>query len=247
MKENKKKDSKKTKVRLNKYISNSGICSRRDADRYILKGLVSVNNKIVKDLGTKVFLKDKVELRNKIVENSFFEYFLLNKPKGFVVTNQGGVKNNFLKNFSNTNLSSKIIPFGDMSKLITGLIFMTNDLELINRLNRPKCKINMIYQLTLNKKIDNKHLIELKRGVVLGEKKFSLEEIESVEDIDDEFIFGIRAFSIMPSILTKMFKKLNYKVLKMDRVLFAGLTKKDLPRGNWRKLTSKEVGFLKML
>ena len=105
----------------------------------------------------------------------------------------------------------------------------------------------MIYQLTLNKKIDNKHQIELKRGVVLGEKKFSLEEIESVEDIDDEFIFGIRAFSIMPSILTKMFKKLNYKVLKMDRVVFASLTKKDLSRGNWRKLTSKEVGFLKML
>jgi len=134
-----------------------------------------------------------------------------------------------------------------MGKLITGLIVMTNDLELIDRLNRPKCKINMIYQLTLNKKIDNKHLIELKRGVILDKKKFPLQEIDFVKDTDDEFVLGIRAFSIMPSILTKMFKKFNYKVLKMDRVVFAGLTKKDLPRGNWRKLTSKEVGFLKML
>tara|TARA_Y100000768_G_scaffold127690_3_gene94720 strand:+ start:700 stop:1443 length:744 start_codon:yes stop_codon:yes gene_type:complete len=247
MKEDKKKDSNKIKVRLNKYISNSGLCSRREADRYILKGLVSVNNKIVKDLGTKVFFDDKVELRNKIIEKSFFNYFLLNKPKGSIVTNQGGTKNNFLKIFSSKDHYSNITPFGDMGKSITGLLVMTNDIELIKRLNRPKCKINMIYQLTLDKKINNKHIEELKKGVTLEEKIFFLQELDIVKNTADDVVIGIRTFSIMPSIINKMFKKLNYKVLKMDRVVFAGLTKKDLPRGRWRKLTSKEVGFLKML
>ena len=134
-----------------------------------------------------------------------------------------------------------------MGKSITGLLVMTNDTELIKRLNRPKCKINMIYQLTLDKKIDNKHIEELKKGVTLEEKIFFLQELDIVKNTADDVVIGIRTFSIMPSIINKMFKKLNYKVLKMDRVVFAGLTKKDLPRGRWRKLTSKEVGFLKML
>ena len=105
----------------------------------------------------------------------------------------------------------------------------------------------MIYQLTLDKKINNKHIEELKKGVTLEEKIFFLQELDIVKNTADDVVIGIRTFSIMPSIINKMFKMLNYKVLKMDRVVFAGLTKKDLPRGRWRKLTSKEVGFLKML
>tara|TARA_B100002051_G_C16681979_1_gene610347 strand:+ start:561 stop:1304 length:744 start_codon:yes stop_codon:yes gene_type:complete len=247
MRADKRKDTKEIKIRLNKYISNSGVCSRKEADDFILKGLVKVNNKIVKNLGTKVFTEDKVELRNKIVNRSFSEYILLNKPKGFVVSNQGGIKNNFLKSFLKINQFSKIIPLGDMGKSITGLIILTNDKELIKRLNRPECKINMIYQLTLNKKIGIKHILELKRGVVLDKKNFALKELDFVDDSDDKFVIGVRVFSIMPSMLIKLFKKLSYKVLKIDRVVFAGLTKKDLPRGSWRNLTSKEVGFLKML
>ncbi|MEE3034633.1 MAG: pseudouridine synthase [Bacteroidota bacterium] len=235
------------KVRLNKYISNSGFCSRREADKHILKGLITVNDKIVKDLGIKIYSGDSIKYRGKIIKEKNFDYFLLNKPKGFIVTNQGGIKIKFLKSLFEKNQFSKIIAHGDMGKLVSGLLILTNDLELIKKLNQPKCKINMIYQLTLDKKIRNEHIDELKKGIILEKEKYFIKELECVDNIGANNVIGVKVFSIMPSILIKMFKKLDYKILAMDRVVFAGFTKKDLPRGRWRILDSKEVGFLKML
>lgn len=245
-KESKKAVLEKSEVRLNKYISNSGLCSRREADKYILKGLVSVNDKIVKDLGTKINLGDKIKFKRKIIEEKKFDYFLLNKSKGFIVTNQGEVKNSSLEDLFKNDKFSKMLPFGDMGRLITGLLLLTNDAGLIKRLNRSNCKINMLYQLTLDKSVEQKNIQELKKGIILEEKKYQVKELEYVEKTNNKTV-GVKVFSIGPGLLKKIFKKFDYKILSMDRVVFAGFTKKDLPRGIWRRLNSKEVGFLKML
>jgi 23S rRNA pseudouridine2605 synthase len=232
-------------IRLNKYLSNAGICSRREADENIKMGLVQVNGKVVTEMGYQVAAADEVKYDGARIQKNAPVYLLLNKPKGFVATAQGGVIKKSVQELIRTAAKGKIPPLGDMGRPITGLLFLTNDDALRKKLGQSS-SIPMIYQVILDKTVTAEMMKQLKKGQLVFGKEAKINAISHLEGKSKNEV-GIEVHSLSPAALVKLFEGVGLKVVQMDRVTYGGMTKKDLPRGNWRKLSTKEVGFLKML
>jgi 23S rRNA pseudouridine2605 synthase len=233
-------------IRLNKYIANSGICSRRDADIYIAAGSVTVNGKVIAEMGYKVKLTDEVRFDEKLIIPEKKEYVLLNKPKGFITTTTDEKDRRTVMELVANASRYRLLPVGRLDRNTTGLLLFTNDGDLAKKLTHPKHGIRKIYHVELNKNLKYEDLKKIEDGIILEDGKATVEEVSYIESAPKREV-GIKIQSGKNRIVRRIFEHLGYEVLKLDRVIFAGLTKKDLPRGHWRHLTPQEVINLKML
>lgn len=233
-------------VRLNKYISNAGICSRRKADEYIKEGLVKVNNEIVYEMGHKVKPGDVVHFRDKIVVSESKFYVLLNKPKDFITTTSDEKgRRTVLDLIKNAAPGVRMYPVGRLDRNTTGLLLLTNDGELAQKLSHPSSNVIKVYQAELDKPITATDLDKIREGITLEDGIALVDEVDiTFPPVDHRFV-GIAIHIGKNRIVRRIFEHLGYDVKRLDRVSYAGLTKKDLPRGHWRHLTEKEVIFLK--
>ncbi|MFU8844422.1 MAG: pseudouridine synthase [Bacteroidales bacterium] len=233
-------------VRLNKYIANAGVCSRREADQLILSGIIKVNGKVVTDLGTKVNLTDKVQYDNKVLKPEKKNYILLNKPKGFITTTDDPFDRKTVMFLVKNACRERVYPVGRLDRNTTGLLLLTNDGELAKKLTHPRHKIPKIYHVTLDKNLKKADFQKIMDGINLEEGFIKVDGIAYVKEAEHHKEIGVELHSGLNRVVRRIFESLDYQVVKLDRVSFAGLTKKDVPRGKWRFLTDKEVSFLKM-
>lgn len=230
-------------IRLNKYVANSGVCSRRDADIYIQSGNVKVNGEVITEMGYKVKISDVVNFDGVTITPEKKEYILLNKPKNFSTEkNDNGATNALQLVRMATN--SKIEPIGRMDKSTTGLLLYTNDTEMVRKFTTPNQRSSKIYQVSLDKNLKFEDLEKIKNGITIDGHKVYVEEIAYIEN-EAKSEIGIKMKTANVKIVRNIFEQLKYDVIKLDRVVFAGLTKKNLPRGNWRFLTEQEIINLK--
>ncbi len=236
-------------VRLNKYIAHAGICSRREADELIAAGSVKVNGKVVTEMGYQVFPGDEVSYGGEKLRSEKLRYFLLNKPKGFITTTDDPQERRTVMMLMDGCCAERIYPVGRLDRATTGLLLFTNDGELAKRLTHPSTQVYKIYQVELNRPVTKEDMKSLLKGVELEDGSMHVDDIQYAEvgGKVDRRIVGVQLHSGRNRIVRRLFEALGYEVHKLDRVVFAGLTKKDLPRGRWRELTDKEVGFLKMI
>jgi 23S rRNA pseudouridine2605 synthase len=229
-------------VRLNKYIANAGFCSRREADIYIESGAVKVNGVPVTEMGFKVKPGDVVNFDGSNVTPGKKEYLLLNKPKNFSTGEEVKERNvlDLIRNATN----APIVPIGRMDKNTTGLLLFTNDTDIIDKFSKPKQKSPKIYQVSLDKNLKFEDLEKIASGVQFEENRLYVDEISYVEG-ESKTEIGIKLTTANVKVVRSIFEKFGYNVIKVDRVAFAGLTKKNLPRGNWRFLTEQEIINLK--
>lgn len=232
-------------MRLNRFIANAGICSRREADKYIVAGLVTVNGNIVTELGVKVKMTDDVRFDGKKLNAEKKVYLLLNKPKDFVTTTEDPHAEHTVMDLIKDACPERIYPVGRLDKSTTGVLLFTNDGELSDRLTHPSHHMKKIYQVTLDKPITKNHLIQIADGIELEDGPIAADAISYINQTAKNEI-GIEIHSGRNRIVRRIFEHLGYRVRKLDRVYFAGLTKKNLPRGKWRFLSHKEVQFLQM-
>lgn len=233
-------------IRLNKYISNSGICSRRDADIYISSGNVTVNGKVITEMGYKVKLTDEVKFDGRTLNPEKPEYFLLNKPKGVYVTGSMEKGGKTVMELMAKATKSKLDPVGKLDTQAMGLLLFTNDGTLAKKLGKPKNGIRQIYHINLTKPLSPEHLDRIKAGVTLEDGKVKVQDVSYIADRPKNEV-GIETNSTKNHVIQRLFKSMGYEVEKLDRVVFGGLTKKDLPRGRFRRLTDQEVINLGML
>ena len=233
-------------IRLNKFIANAGICSRRDADVLIESGVIKINGKTITELGTKVVPGDKVQYGNQTLKSEKKYYVLLNKPKGFITTTDDPYERKTVMSLVEKSCPERIYPVGRLDKETTGLLLFTNDGDLAKKLTHPKHNVRKMYHVYLNKDISKNDLKSLVEGLKLDDGMISADKAAYVDDKPKSEV-GIELHSGKNRIVRRMFEHLDYRVVKLDRVIFAGLTKKDLPRGRWRFLTEKEINFLKMI
>ena len=231
-------------VRLNKFIANSGICSRREADDFIAAGLVSVNGKVVTELGTKVFPADEVRFNGERIKGEEKVYILMNKPKDFVTTVSDPHAEKTVVSIVSSKCKERVYPVGRLDKATTGVLLLTNDGDLAEKLTHPSYEKKKIYHVHLDKNFKQTDLSELLRGVTLEDGFIQADAISYVDE--DKAQVGVEIHTGRNRIIRRMFEHLGYKVKKLDRVYFAGLTKKNLRRGQWRFLTEQEVAMLKM-
>lgn len=232
-------------MRLNRFLSIAGICSRRDADEHIAAGEVTVNGKVVTELGTKVDKKDVVFYQGTQIYAEKKVYLLLNKPKDYVTTlDDPNGKRTVLELVKNA-CDQRIYPVGRLDRMTTGVLLFTNDGELTARLTHPKYNQKKIYHVFLDKPFTKNDFIKLSGGVELEDGKVKPDVLSFVEGQTKKEV-GVQIHSGKNRIVRRMFEHLGYKVVKLDRVYFGGLTKKNLPRGRWRFLDEKEVKILKM-
>ncbi|WP_324720869.1 pseudouridine synthase [Salinimicrobium sp. HB62] len=227
-------------MRLNKYVANSGVCSRRDADIYIAAGNVTVNGKVVTEMGYKVKVTDEVKFDGRRINPEKPEYVLLNKPKGFYVTGSLEKKNRTVQDLIANASKSKLDPVGKLDTQATGLILFTNDGALAKKLGNSKNGIRQIYHVELDQDLAYDDLQKIKEGVTLEDGVANVTEISYVENKPKREI-GLEIKSTKPHIVQRIFKSQGYEIVKLDRVVFGGLTKKDLGRGHWRVLTKQEI------
>ncbi|WP_299216025.1 pseudouridine synthase [uncultured Dokdonia sp.] len=232
-------------IRLNKYIANSGICSRREADMYISIGNVTVNGKVVNEMGHKVQLGDDVRFDGRRINPEAKAYVLLNKPKGFATTTSNEKGNTVMDLVANAT-SSHIKPIGRLGRNATGLLLFTNDDEVHQRFTNSKAGVTKLYHVELSKNIKAADMERINEGLTIEGKNISIEEISFVDGAPKKEV-GIKIKHTGNSVIRTIFEHLNYEVVRIDCVMIAGLTKKDLPRGNWRHLTKQEVINLKMV
>ncbi|MCF8367643.1 MAG: rRNA pseudouridine synthase [Bacteroidales bacterium] len=233
-------------IRLNKYIANAGICSRREADVLIETGVIKVNGKVVQDLGTKVSPSDKVQYDGQTLHTEKKYYVLLNKPKDYITTTDDPFERRTVMFLVRNACKERIYPVGRLDKNTTGLLLLTNDGELAKKLTHPKHKITKIYHVTLDKNLAKTDMVKIANGINLEDGFVKVDEIAWVKDAANKKEVGVEIHSGKNRIIRRIFESVGYKVVKLDRVIFAGLTKKDLPRGKWRFLTDNELSFLKM-
>lgn len=227
-------------MRLNKYVANSGICSRRDADIYIAAGNVTVNGKVVTEMGYKVKVTDEVKFDGRRINPEKPEYILLNKPKGFYVTGSLEKKNRTVQDLIANASKSKLDPVGKLDTQATGLILFTNDGALAKKLSSSKNGVRQIYHVELNKDLEYEHLQKIKEGIKLEDGVANVTEISYVENKPKREV-GLEIKSTKPHIVQRLFKSQGYEIINLDRVVFGGLTKKDLTRGHWRVLSKQEI------
>ncbi|MFK5856606.1 MAG: pseudouridine synthase [Bacteroidota bacterium] len=234
-------------IRLNKFIADAGICSRREADKLIDSGKIRLNGKLVTELGTKVNPGDLVVYNGKILKSERLRYLLLNKPKGFIATSDDPQNRRTVMNLVENACDERIYSVGRLDRNTTGLLLFTNDGELTTRLTHPKHGVKKLYHVVLDKPLSKNDLMKIIEGVELEDGNISPDEINWVTDEVDKRHVGIELHSGKNRIVRRLFEHVGYEVIKLDRVIFAGLTKKDLPRGKWRFLDEKEVNILKMI
>ena len=232
-------------IRINKFLSNAGLCSRREADQYIKMGLVEVNGKIITELGFKVKASDEVKYDGTRIKTKPFLYILINKPKGFIATFQGNKIDKPVQDLVSSKTNSGLIPVDDMGRPTTGLLILTNDRELRKRLNKSK-SIKMVYKVIFNERVTKQIINKLKVGQMVYNKLLKIKDISHINGKPKNEV-GLEVNSIGTSELVKLFSICGLKVILIDRVIYGSLTKKDLPRGKWKNLSSKEIGFLKMM
>ena len=233
-------------IRLNKFISNSGICSRREADTYIEHGSVTVNGNLVTEMGYKVQPNDDVRFDGTSISPEKKKYVLLNKPKNYITTMDDDRGRKTVMELVSNAANERIYPVGRLDRMTTGLLLFTNDGELAKKLTHPKHDVKKLYHASLDRKLDLKDLQKLRGEVVIEGKKVFIDAISYVEGQTKTEV-GIEIHSGRNRIVRKIFEHVGYKVVKLDRVLFAGLTKKNLPRGRWRELTNQELANLQMI
>lgn len=231
-------------MRLNRFIAHSGICSRREADELIARGLITVNGKVVTDLGTKVMPDDDIRYGKKKLNSEKKVYILLNKPKGYVTTVEDPHADKTVLDLIKDACPERVYPVGRLDKATTGVLLLTNDGDLTGRLTHPRYKRKKIYHVFLDKNVIWNDLEQIAGGVEIEGEIVAADAI-SYADAEDKTQVGIEIHSGQNRIVRRIFEKLGYRVLKLDRVYFAGLTKKNLPRGKWRFLTDKEISMLK--
>jgi len=231
-------------IRLNRFIANSGVCSRREADELITRGLIYVNGKPVTDLGTKVKRADKVTYQGKNLEPGKKVYILLNKPKGYVTTVKDPHAEFTVLDLVKGATDERIYPVGRLDKSTTGVLLLTNDGDLAGKLTHPKYGVRKVYHVFLDEEVTRADMEKVIEGVELDDVKISADAI-SYPDPDDHTQVGIEIHSGQNRVVRRIFEKLGYQVRKLDRVYFAGLTKKNVTRGKWRHLSEKEVNMLK--
>ena len=231
-------------IRLNKYISNSGACSRRDADIYIQSGNVKVNGIPVVEMGYMVKPGDVVNFDGAVLTPEKKEYILLNKPKNFTTALDEGQEYRNVLELVKGSTTAKIGAVGRMDKNTTGLLLFTNDTDMIRKFTLPNQKSSKIYQVSLDKNLKFEDLEKINKGLVIDGHKVQVEEVTYIEN-EPKSEIGLRLKSANIKVVRNIFEHFSYDVLRIDRVAFAGLTKKNLPRGNWRLLTEQEIINLK--
>lgn len=234
-----------TEVRLNKFIANSGVCSRREADRLIQAGVVTVNGKVVTELGTKIDTrKDTVLFGGQKLQGEEKVYIVMNKPKGFVTTTSDPHADQTVMDLL-TKCPTRVFPVGRLDKNTTGVLMFTNDGEMAERLTHPSFNKKKIYEVTLDRKLTEEDFDKILKGITLEDGMIKADELDYV-DPEDKRKLGIEIHSGRNRIVRRIFEYLGYQVKGLDRVYFAGLTKKGIKRGAWRYLTDGEVNILKM-
>jgi 23S rRNA pseudouridine2605 synthase len=232
-------------IRLNRYIANAGICSRRDADKLIEAGEIKVNNKVVTEMGYQVNPTDIVKYGNRKLNREKPVYLLLNKPKDFLTTTEDPNDRKTVMELVKNATESRIYPVGRLDRNTTGLLLITNDGELADKLTHPSNEIEKIYQAELDKPLTDEDFEKIKEGLTLEDGEIKVDDLAKVTP--DGYVIGVKIHSGKNRIVRRIFEHLGYEVTKLDRTTFAGLTKKDLPRGSWRFLTERELVKLKYL
>jgi len=233
-------------MRLNRFIANSGVCSRREADTYIAAGLVTINGKPVTELGTRVMQDDVVRFDGRKLTAEKKVYLLLNKPKDYVTTTEDPNADKIVMDLIKNACEERIYPVGRLDRNTTGLLLFTNDGDLSKKLTHPSHRMKKVYQVTLDKPVTKAHMEMMAEGIELEDGPIAADAISYI-NMDDKTEVGIEIHSGKNRIVRRIFEHFGYRVKKLDRVLFAGLTKKNLPRGKWRFLSEKEIKFLKMI
>ena len=241
-----KQASNPNEMRLNRYVANSGVCSRREADIYIAAGNVTVNGKPITEMGYKVQLTDDVRFDGRRLNPVKKEYVLLNKPKDFTTSGRDEYGRRTARSLISKASKAALKPIGKLDKDTTGLIIFTNDGEMATSLNSPKNGLRKIYHVELNKNLRSADLRRIQDGIAVEDHVVRVQDISFVENAPKNQV-GIELFSSRNNIVRRIFEELEYEIVKLDRVVYAGLTKKDLPRGHWRFLTEQEVVNLSMI
>lgn len=236
---------KKEDIRLNKYIANAGICSRREADELIKAGAVTVNGQVVTELGTKIKPTDSVRYGGEKIKSERKVYVVMNKPRDYITTVEDPHAKKTVMELFRNRIKERIYPVGRLDRTTTGVLLFTNDGDLAKRLMHPKYKKKKIYHVYLDKTLKNSDFQSLLDGVELEDGPIAVDSLSFV-DPEDKKQVGLEIHSGRNRIVRRMFEHLGYKVMRLDRVYFAGLTKQKLRRGQWRYLTDKEVARLKM-
>jgi len=237
------KETSQELIRLNRFIANAGVCSRRDADELIKSGKIKVNDNIVTELGTKVKRTDKVEYKGKSLRAEKLQYVLLNKPKDYITTMDDPQNRKTVMKLVGNACPERIFPVGRLDRQTTGLLLFTNDGELAKKLTHPSFKIKKIYQVEINKPIEKDDFDKILKGVKLDDGVAYVDELALIGESGSTL--GIEIHIGKNRIVRRIFESLGYDVIKLDRVMFGTLTKKDLSRGKWRHLRPKEIMNLK--
>ena len=232
-------------LRLNKYLANAGVCSRREADEFIQAGVVKVNGEVVTELGTKVLRSDEVMFHDQPVTMEKKVYVLLNKPKDYVTTSDDPQQRKTVMDLVKNACPERIYPVGRLDRNTTGVLLLTNDGDLASKLTHPKFLKKKIYHVHLDKAVTAHDMQQIAEGVQLEDGEIKADAIEYASDTDKKQV-GIEIHSGKNRIVRRIFESMGYKVTKLDRVQFAGLTKKNVKRGDWRYLTEEEVDRLRM-
>ena len=232
-------------IRLNKFLANAGVCSRREADEFIQAGVVTVNGEIVTELGTKVLRTDEVKFHDQPVTMEKKVYVLLNKPKDYVTTSDDPQQRKTVMDLVKNACPERIYPVGRLDRNTTGVLLLTNDGDLASKLTHPKFLKKKIYHVHLDKAVTAHDMQQIAEGITLDDGEIKADAIEYASETDKKQV-GIEIHSGKNRIVRRIFESLGYKVTKLDRVQFAGLTKKNVRRGDWRYLTEEEVDRLRM-
>jgi len=239
-----KKNKEAEELRLNRYIAMSGICSRRDADGLIAEGRVKVNDEIIQTVGIKVKRQDKVEVDGELIIPEKKVYLVLNKPKDFVTTVEDPLERKTVMSLVEKACKERIYPVGRLDRQTTGVLLFTNDGDLSKKLTHPKYEHKKVYHVFLDKPLQSEDMERIRKGIELEDGFIKADELNYVEDNPMEV--GIEIHSGRNRIVRRIFEHFGYQIIKLDRVYFAGITKKNLPRGKWRFLTPQEVRILKI-
>ena len=230
-------------IRLNRYIAHCGVCSRREADQLIADGKIKVNKKIITEMGYKVMPGDNVFYGKKLLKKEDYAYVLLNKPKNFITTTKDTHDRKTVMDLVDKASEARLYPVGRLDRNTTGLLLLTNDGELTDRLSHPSNNIKKIYQVEISKPLLKEHFEEIVKGFTLEDGPIAIDDI-AILTADNKSI-GIEIHSGRNRIVRRIFEHFDYDVTKLDRVVYAGLTKVNLPRGKWRHLNDREIGLLK--
>ena len=232
-------------LRLNKFLANAGVCSRREADEFIQAGVVTVNGEVVTELGTKILRTDEVKFHDTPVSLEKKVYVLLNKPKDYVTTSDDPQQRKTVMDLVKDVCPERIYPVGRLDRNTTGVLLLTNDGDLASKLTHPKFLKKKVYHVHLDKNLTSHDMDQIREGITLEDGEIKADAVEYADQHDKSQV-GIEIHSGKNRIVRRIFESLGYRVTKLDRVQFAGLTKKNLRRGDWRFLTEKEVGMLRM-